>query len=175
MIITDTSFLQDICDPISSSEEERDIISKLEQELEISNKAGSFGIGLAAPQIGIKKRAAIVRIGPAATINLINSVIVDKNGSAFSQESCLSLPTKSVVVQRSSDILIENNSFGIKQKFAAYGLAAICIQHEMDHWDGILIVDRAIEKHTESVSATPNLPCPCGSGKKARKCCKKVK
>jgi peptide deformylase len=168
MIITDVDILHEISVEVSSVEEETDIIEKLEQELYIANRNGASGIGLAAPQIGIKKKIAIIRIDEHTRLNLVNAEIISANGKFISREGCLSVPGKLVEVERSLDIIIKNCGFINVGKFAAYGLPAVCIQHEMDHWDGILMTDRVITKHTET---GPNMLCPCGSKIKYKKCC----
>ncbi len=168
MIITDVTSLREVCLDAVSLEEEMDIVNKLEHELSASNAMGANGIGLAAPQIGIKKRVAIIRIGESSKINLVNAKIIFRVGNVASEEGCLSVPGKTVEVARSLDILIENCGFVSAGKFSAFGLPSICIQHEMDHWDGVLMTDKAIMRHTET---GPNMLCPCGSKMKYKKCC----
>lgn len=163
MIITDINLLKNISSDVSSSLEELEIVNQLEIELLKS----SNGIGLAAPQIGIFKRVAIIRIGNLK-VNLINSKILHRSGNIVFEEGCLSLPNVNVKVNRSLDVLVQNNGFLDCQKFAAFALPAVCIQHEMDHWDGILMTDKAISSHLET---GPNMPCPCGSKLKYKKCC----
>lgn len=176
MIITDIKDLKDICVPVDFAEEEKEIVEQLEKELEISGNSGFPGIGLAAPQIGIKKRAAIIRVDKTNTINLINSSIVRGDDMIVSEEGCLSLPGKTAKVKRFLNLQIQNNSFlNGSTKFAAYGLSATCIQHEMDHWEGILMLDKEISIYD---NIGPNMPCPCGKkieGKrlKYKKCCGK--
>jgi len=167
MIITNASSLRAVSLEVSSLEEERKIVSLLERELEQANHLGSNGIGLAAPQIGINKRAAIVRVGRDC-INLINSKILDGNNKTKVREGCLSLPGQQIEVERFLDLCVQNHSFNDNRKYAAYGLSSVCIQHEMDHWDGVLITDKAI---ANELNIGPNMPCPCNSGLKYKKCC----
>ncbi|HUU88453.1 MAG TPA: peptide deformylase [Candidatus Glassbacteria bacterium] len=170
MIVTDIKDLKDICVPIASAEEEKEIVEQLEKELEISGNNGFPGIGLAAPQIGIKKRVAIIRVDKTNTINLINSFIIRGDDTVVSEEGCLSLPGKTSKVKRFLNLQIKNNSFlNGSTKFAAYGLSAICIQHEMDHWEGILMLDKEISIYD---NIGPNMSCPCKSGLKFKKCCR---
>jgi len=171
MIITDISHLRDVCDPVVSAEEEKDIVEKLEQELKNSGENGFPGIGLAASQIGIKKRVAIIRVDKTNIINIVNSSILKFDDQVVFEEGCLSLPGKTSKVNRFLNIQIQNNSF-LKgsTKFAAYGLSAICIQHEMDHWEGILMLDKEISIYD---NIGPNMDCPCKSGLKFKKCCKR--
>lgn len=169
MIITDNTKLHTICES-ASKEESIEIIGLLENELETSNKFGVEGIGLAAPQIGINKRVAIVRIGHLH-FNLVNCTIGDKYNKTISEEGCLSLPGKFYNIERYNQIVIQDNELGNIIKFSAYGLPAVAIQHEMDHWDGILISDKAIVEHK---TIGPNMPCPCGKKLKYKKCCGKI-
>jgi len=167
MIITDVSKLHIKCDEVSSIEEENEIILRLEKELLLSNERKNYGIGLAAPQIGINKRVAIVRIADTIKLNLVNSKIIEKHTLIESTEGCLSLPNMKASVIRYNDIMIQNGSIMDKNQYSIYGLASICVQHEMDHWEGVLISDR--------INIGPNMPCICGSKIKYKKCCGKGK
>jgi peptide deformylase len=176
MIITDIEILKDICTLVGSVEEEKEIVEQLEKELEISSKSGFPGIGLAAPQIGIKKRVAIIRVDKTNVINLVNSSIIRGDDTVTSEEGCLSLPGKISKVKRFLNLQIQNNSFlnGLT-KFSAYGLSSICLQHEMDHWEGVLMLDKEISIYD---NIGPNMDCPCGkriNNKriKYKKCCGK--
>ena len=176
MIITDISKLKIKCED-ASPEETDNIIKLLETELEDCNKKGNYGIGLAAPQIGIYKKVAIVRIGDIK-VNLVNSKILDRKLPIQTEEGCLSLPGIKSKIERYNDILVCNNykfsekSIVVPNEFVAFGISAICIQHEMDHWDGVLISDISIVKHNNiQQKVGPNDKCLCGSNKKFKKCC----
>lgn len=168
MIITDLTKLREKCSAVSDGEVV-DIISKLEAELQNVNKYGVIGIGLAAPQIGIYKRAAIIRINEWK-INLINCSIHKKYDLTPSKEGCLSVPNKTYIVDRYNEIIINDNSLGNLNNFVAFGVVSICIQHEIDHWDGVLMSDKSIPQHK---NIGDNMPCPCGSKIKYKKCCKR--
>lgn len=168
MIITDLTKLRNKCD-IVSEDEASAIIAELERELEEANKYELRGIGLAAPQIGINKRAAIVRIGNMK-LDLINCSIAEKYDLHTSQEGCLSVPNKTYFVDRYNEIIVKDNMLGNKNNFVACGVVSVCVQHEMEHWDGILIMDKSIP---ERINIGDNMDCPCGSKKKYKKCCKK--
>lgn len=105
------------------------------------------GIGLAAPQVGVHKRVLVVdtaREGEdPAPIRMANPEIVWQSEElATYQEGCLSLPEEYADVERPAAVRIryldENNQ---KREIEAEGLLATCVQHEMDHLDGILFVD----------------------------------
>jgi peptide deformylase len=145
--------------------EAKSIIDKLETALEHSSRPG---IGLAAPQVGIHKRVAIVRVKReegSENIDLVNPIIVDQeNGFMFSDEGCLSLPGVNLNTRRFNEIFVKDDLH--PAGFIATGLVAVAIQHEIDHLDGILITDRAVGKN----KIGRNDPCFCGSGKKYKKC-----
>lgn len=102
------------------------------------------GIGLAAPQIGKNIRLCIVNIknGPLA---LINPGIIKKSwAKEWGEEGCLSLPNIFGEVRRHKKIICNYiNEKGKKEKISAEGLLARVIQHEIDHLDGVLFVDKA--------------------------------
>lgn len=100
------------------------------------------GVGLAAPQIGISERIAVVDIGDGPRI-FINPVILKKIGKIISEEGCLSVPGTFLKIKRAEKIIIEAlDKEGKKFKLEANGLLARCLQQEIDHLDGILILDR---------------------------------
>ncbi len=116
-------------------------ISIMEKMVEIMHN--SEGVGLAAPQIGISKQIIVVR-DDNGVIKLINPVILKKEGEEEAKEGCLSIPDIYVDVKRANQILVE----GINEKekevtIEAEGLTARIIQHEIDHLNGVLIVDYA--------------------------------
>lgn len=107
------------------------------------------GVGLAAPQIGINERLIVVdhTSGQQAhtLIAMINPVIVWKSNDTESEiEGCLSVPGIKLNVYRNSEIEVEYSDLSGKQCRNLYsGLTARIIQHEIDHLDGILLIDRA--------------------------------
>lgn len=105
------------------------------------------GIGLAAPQVGIGLRFALVDVADdQATRNpmvLINpEIVMDSEEMAAREEGCLSLPNQYAEVVRPASIRVRYRTLagGIEEQ-EAEGLLATCIQHEMDHLDGVLFVD----------------------------------
>lgn len=100
------------------------------------------GVGIAAPQVGVLKRIIVVMNGKKI-VPLINPVIVSKEGEEVDTEGCLSVKKRTVVVKRPSKITVEAmNEKGEKISFIAEHYYAREICHEVDHLDGILIVDR---------------------------------
>lgn len=103
------------------------------------------GIGLAAPQIGISKQIIVVKKGEDKDIiKLINPVISRREGEEEAKEGCLSIPNVAVEIKRSFNVTIEGlNEKEKPVKIEAEGLLARVLQHEIDHLNGILIVDYA--------------------------------
>jgi peptide deformylase len=167
MIITDESILRTPCEDVLP-EEVDDIVVLLEQELKLSAERGNEGIGLAAPQIGIFKKVAIVRLGKYS-INLINPIIEQKYDlQVFDGEGCLSFPGKKEKTRRYMEVVVSSGS----QKFIATDLLAVVIQHETDHLYNKLLPDYAIKEEVKKLSKPrPNDLCSCGSNIKAKKCC----
>ncbi|MBD2100747.1 peptide deformylase [Leptolyngbya sp. FACHB-261] len=106
------------------------------------------GIGLAAPQVGISKRLLVVDCDPenaaAPPLVLINPEIKSVSQDiALGQEGCLSIPSVFLDVKRPEQITVSyRDEQGRPQSLTTAGLVARCIQHEIDHLDGILFVDR---------------------------------
>ncbi len=105
------------------------------------------GIGLAANQVGVLKKLCVADITPAGgktpLIVLINPVIIEKQGFAEAEEGCLSVPDYRAIVRRPEQILVRGiDRKGNPIEIEAGGLLARVIQHEMDHLDGVLFVDR---------------------------------
>jgi len=103
----------------------------------------AHGIGLAGPQIGIKER--IIVISPESRPSVIfNPEIVERSGSQVGEEGCLSIPGLYGDVERSETVVVKGlNRKGDSIKYTLNGLAARVVQHEIDHLDGILFIDKA--------------------------------
>ena len=104
------------------------------------------GIGLAAPQVGVGLRFAVVDLQPddaRAPIVLINPDVVNRSEEqATREEGCLSLPGQYADVTRPARVAVRYTDLdGAKRQIQAEGLLAACLQHEIDHLDGILFVD----------------------------------
>lgn len=104
------------------------------------------GIGLAAPQVGVGLRVAVVDLMPddkPAPITLINPELVAHSDElATREEGCLSLPGQYADVTRPARVKVRFlDREGAKQEIEAEGLLAACLQHEIDHLDGVLFVD----------------------------------
>ncbi len=104
------------------------------------------GIGIAAVQVGVLRRAFVIDIGDEhGRINFINPEITLREGEQKCSEGCLSVPGKSAEVMRPSKVHIKALDIdGNPFEMDAEGLLADCICHEYDHLDGILFIDKAI-------------------------------
>jgi peptide deformylase len=105
------------------------------------------GIGLAAPQIGVPLRIFVVDVSlgrdPAALKVLVNPTFVERDGMQLEEEGCLSIPTFNATVVRPARVTIQGlDRHGNKYEQGGTGLLARALQHEMDHLDGTLFVDR---------------------------------
>jgi peptide deformylase len=105
------------------------------------------GIGLAAPQVGVPLRAFVadVSVGrdPSQLIVLVNPEFVEREGTQLEEEGCLSVPGFNATVLRASRAVIKGlDREGQPQTYEGTGLLARAFQHEMDHLDGRLFVDR---------------------------------
>ena len=101
------------------------------------------GVGLAAPQIGVSKRVITVKVGEVL-VELINPVILEKEGENSAEEGCLSIPKISGDVVRATKIRVQGlNRQGKLVEIQAEHLLARALQHEIDHLEGILFIDVA--------------------------------
>jgi peptide deformylase len=105
----------------------------------------ALGIGLAAPQVGISHRLLVYRVEPESpTVTLVNPRIEwSSRDEEIAEEGCLSLPFVHVDVERPVAVLVHaRDASGEELVIEATGLEARVIQHEIDHLDGVLILDR---------------------------------
>jgi peptide deformylase len=105
------------------------------------------GVGLAAPQVGISKRLTVIDVSAKGSkmplLVLINPVFLKKEGSVEFEEGCLSLPDFTSKVTRAEKVVIRAvNREGKEMDIETGGMLAIALQHEIDHLDGFLLIDR---------------------------------
>ena len=152
------------------------------------------GIGLAANQVGIDAQVAVVNV--REPLVLINPKIKEQWDEIDYYEGCLSYPKRGLHTKRYKNIIIKTEQeesewyfSGVETGKEGKGswekeqsdkqdqeqrlLEAICVQHEIDHLNGITIHDRENKPKpiVKIKSVGRNEPCPCGSGKKYKKCC----
>lgn len=103
----------------------------------------SNGVGLAAPQVGIRKRIVVIDVTGEDPIALINPKILSSDGEQTGYEGCLSVPGKSGIVTRANHVVVEAYNQDM-EKITVEGeeLMARALQHEIDHLDGIMYVDK---------------------------------
>lgn len=119
-------------------------LADLAQEM-IATMRSANGLGLAAPQVGISQRFAIVSTGtePGRETVLVNPELVHSEGWEDAEEGCLSLPGIYVKIGRFTRVRVRYHDLrGEAREMEAEGLAARAVQHELDHLDGRLLVDR---------------------------------
>jgi len=173
-----------------SIEEGEQIATKLFQIL----NERKDGIGLAANQVGIDAAVAVVNV--IKPLVLINPKIISKDNEIDYYEGCLSYPGQGVSTKRYRDVVIstaqsESNWYfsGAESLQDVHGsweekhkkdeqdkriLESICVQHEIDHLNGVTIFNRQVDNQPvqrETIKVGRNEKCPCGSGKKFKKCC----
>ncbi len=103
------------------------------------------GVGLAAPQVGQSVRLCVVNVAgkESGELVLINPVIVEASGEATDEEGCLSVPGVRSKVTRSAEVTVRAyDRQGNEVEVHADGLQARCLQHEIDHLNGCLFVER---------------------------------
>ena len=164
MIIKDKNKLKEKCSPVSIKEGEEIGVRLLHELRESKN-----GIGLAANQIGINKRVCVVNV--KEPLVLINPKIVEKSKEQFVfPEGCLSFPDSKVKTKRYQDIVVEADNHKGKLSFSANSkdindaFECVCVQHEIDHLDGITMFDR--EFKLEPVVNGINAPKKIGRNEK---------
>ncbi len=114
-------------------------------------------VGIAAPQVGIMERIAVVDTsrnpkypGGHGLLVLVNPVIVAHEGDQFFREGCLSLPDYTANIRRHQQVTVQALSLdGELIRLDAEGFEAVVLQHEIDHLDGILFLDRVANVKTD--------------------------
>ena len=150
------------------------------------------GIGLAANQVGIDARVAVLNV--REPVILINPEIISKEIEIPFYEGCLSFPNKGCHTKRYETIEVKTAQIegswmfsGVDKGEAGMGsweidkkkqnrelrtLEAVCVQHEIDHLNGMRILDRVVDTTIRAErKPSRNEPCHCDSGKKYKKCC----
>ena len=137
--------LNKICRPVEKFDDRLHILlDDMKETLAESN-----GVGLAAPQVGILRRVALVMDAEENVIELVNPSIIAEEGEQTGLEGCLSVPGKYGVVTRPMKVTVRaqdrnGNSFEVSGE----ELTARCFCHELEHLDGHLFVERADELYT---------------------------
>jgi peptide deformylase len=105
------------------------------------------GVGLAAPQVGVSLRVIVIDVDEEL-IELINPVIIESEGCELGNEGCLSIPGVFGEVERFSKVTVTGlNRYGKTIKITGTGLLSRALQHEIDHLNGILFIEKAQTIH----------------------------
>src|SRR5918998_1087239 len=113
----------------------------------------AMGIGLAAPQVGISHRVLVYRVEPDSPLNALVNPEIEWSGDETEvvEEGCLSIPAVHVEVERPVHVRVRaKDEFGEDIRVEASGLEARVIQHELDHLDGVLILDRTTKEQRKA-------------------------
>jgi peptide deformylase len=140
--------LKKACRPVALLDNE---IRNLIADLLDTMRAGPGSVGVAAPQIGVSLRACVIdvsanRFGKEnnhGVLVMINPEILARSGAAVMREGCMSVPDYTGDVERATEITVRFcDADGGERLVRATGFEAVAIQHEMDHLDGLLFLDR---------------------------------
>ena len=145
--------LKQIANPVTSFDQALlDLLSDLEETM----RAGPGGVGIAAPQVGTLQRIAIVDVSAKAKIKhnacmiLINPEIKTWHGMKVGREGCMSVPDYTGNVIRAEKITLQaSNAQGELIDYECEGYEARAVQHELDHLDGLLFLDRLVSRRSD--------------------------
>ncbi len=130
------------CRPVEAITDE---VRKLVEDM-VETMYDAPGVGLAAPQVGSDLRITVIDCSvpedPANLWVLINPTILERSGSIIWEEGCLSIPGVYMEVRRAERVVVKAmNLKGETYEIEADGLEAVCLQHEIDHLNGVLFLD----------------------------------
>jgi len=140
--------LKKVCRPVDQVDAE---ILQLLEDLVDTMLAGPGSVGVAASQIGVALRACVVDVSNNrhgkennhGRLLMVNPEILEASGGAVMREGCMSVPDYTGDVERATEITLRfTGADGAVRELRATGFEAVAIQHEMDHLDGLLFLDR---------------------------------
>lgn len=146
--------LKKMARPVTDFDDE---IRQLVADLIDTMREGPGSVGVAAPQIGVSLRVCVVDVSNSklgrennhGLLVLINPEIVARDGAAVMREGCMSVPDYTGEVERATAITLRFlDAEGVTQEVEASGFEAVALQHELDHLDGILFLDRIVSLKT---------------------------
>jgi peptide deformylase len=147
--------LKTVCTPVEASDAAVDM---LVQDLLDTMHAAGHSVGVAAPQIGVTRRVVVVDVSKGrlgrdnnhGQLVMINPEILEREGQETMREGCMSVPDYTGNVTRSESIVVQFlDRAGREQVIRAGGFEAVAIQHELDHLDGLLFLDRVSSLKTD--------------------------
>ncbi|MFH1631784.1 MAG: peptide deformylase [bacterium] len=135
--------LLEVSKPLTDEEIRSDETQRLIEDMIETMKAEN-GVGLAAPQVGVQKRIFVAETKSGTEVYVNPKIISRSNKMADGTEGCLSVPDVWGIVERHKSVKVKaKNRNGEPVRFKASGLMSVICQHEIDHLDGILFIDRA--------------------------------
>jgi peptide deformylase len=149
------SRLKTACEPVAKLNQASD---DLVQDLLDTMIASGHSVGVAAPQIGISLRVVVVDVSKSklgrdnnhGQLVMINPEVLEQSGQKIMREGCMSVPDYTGNVARAGEILVQfTDRGGNLQVIRASGFEAVAIQHELDHLDGFLFLDRVSSLKTD--------------------------
>ncbi len=147
--------LKQVSEPVEEIDES---VVEIIQDLVDTMVDSGHSVGVAAPQIGVLKRVVVVDVSKSklgkennhGLLEMINPEILEKSGSKMMREGCMSVPDYTGNVTRAENIVAEfTNREGQVRVIEARGFEAVAIQHELDHLDGLLFLDRVTSLKTD--------------------------
>ena len=152
ILVYPDSRLGRVSSPVENIDDE---LSKFVFDLEETMRAGPPSVGIAAPQVGRFERIVIIDVSSKPEIPnhgkliLINPKIILKQGSVVGREGCLSVPSYTGNVMRAEVVTLQAlNLVGKTLDYEMEGFEARAIQHEIDHLDGLLFLDRLVSRRS---------------------------
>ena len=145
--------LKQMSEPVEQFDDElRSLVADLDETM----RAGPGGVGIAAPQTGHLKRVVIVDVSSKPKIEhhgcmvMVNPEIITYDGFAKGREGCMSVPDYTGNVIRAEHIEVEYfDEHGEKHQIESSGFEARAIQHELDHLEGLLFLDRLVSRRSD--------------------------
>ena len=141
-------------------------ISDLIQDLVDTMQAAGHSVGVAATQIGDLRRVVVVDVSTSklgqqqhnhGRLEMVNPVIIERSGSRVFREGCMSVPEYTGNVTRAEQIVVEfTDRRGQLRVIESSGFEAVAIQHEIDHLDGLLFLDRVSSLKSDVFRRKPN-------------------
>ena len=147
--------LKQVAEPVEEIDES---VVEVVQDLVDTMLDAGHSVGVAAPQIGVLLRVMVVDVSNSklgrdnnhGLLEMVNPEIIERSGSKMMREGCMSVPDYTGNVTRAEHIVIEfTNRNGQLRVIEANGFEAVAIQHELDHLDGLLFLDRVSSLKTD--------------------------
>lgn len=147
--------LKRVAEPVA--EGDKTVASVIQDLVDTMVDAG-HSVGVAAPQIGVLRRVVVVDVSKSklgrgnnhGLLEMVNPEVIEKSGSTTMREGCMSVPDYTGNVTRAEHIVVEyNDRSGRQHVIEASGFEAVAIQHELDHLDGLLFLDRVSSLKTD--------------------------